>query len=168
MANDGKVIGDVSHFGPSTWGALRSVIYNLSSPVIPYVEAYPHNVHFIHGFKTTEGNGFIRTDYSALFANAATPYWGPNFNIYASGLVPPLLHAEFGSEYLNSSNGMIVAEDRAQLVGETVTYSGGGGGTITMTAQAFIYPHYQMFTWTASSPAPGPEPITSIGKLTAF
>jgi hypothetical protein len=168
MANEGKVIGDADHFGPSTWGALRSVIYNLSSPVTPYVEAYPHNVHFIHGFKTTEGNGFIRTDYSALFSNAATPYYGPNFNIYASGLVPPLLHAEFGSEYQTSTNGMIVKEDRDQLVGETVNYSGGGGGSITITAQAFIYPHYQMFTWTASPPAPGPEPITSIGKLTAF
>lgn len=167
MANEGKVIGDADHFGPSTWGALRSVIYDRSSTVSPYVDAYPHNVHFIHGFKTTEGNGFIRTDYTPLFFNGATPWFGPNFNIYASGLVPPLLHAEFASEYLTSSSGMIVNEDRAQFVGETVNYSGGGGGSITMTAQAFIYPHYQMFTW--SPPAtPGPEPITSIGKLTAF
>lgn len=161
MANEGKVIGDADHFGPSTWGALRSVIFNLSSPITDYVEAYPHNVHFKHGFKTTAGNGFIRTDYSALFGNAGTPQYGPNFNIQALSLTPPFTNnASFSSDYQASSHGMIVNEDRTQFVGETVSYT---GGTLSITANAFLYPYYQVFSATVS-----PEPITSIGKLTAF
>lgn len=149
-------------FGPSTWGALRSIVINGTLAGSPIAVGGDHNVEYDHGFKTTAGNGFVRTDYSALYLNSATKASGPNF--VASGLTasPPL--SELGSYYAingaGSASGMLVNEDRAQLTGETVTMS---SGTVTITSSAFVGPTYQ--TYSAYNVA---ETITAIGKLTAF
>ena len=148
----GLVIGE--GFGPSTWGALRSVIFNGTLSGSPIANSGDYNVEYDHGFKTTDGNGFVRTDYGALYGNSATPQFGPNFNAFiTSGL-----NAKFASEYQTSTVGMLVDEDRAQLTGETVVLS---SGSITMAASAFVSP-FQSFTATS------PPTINTIGKLTAF
>ena len=148
----GLVIGE--GFGPSTWGALRSVIFDGTLSGSPIANSGDHNVEYDHGFKTTAGNGFIRTDYGALYNNSGTPQFGPNFNAFITSGI----NAKFASEYQTSNVGMLVDEDRAQLTGETVVLS---SGSITMAASAFVSP-FQSFTAT-STPT-----ITSIGKLTAF
>ena len=145
-------------FGPSTWGALRSVIFNGTLPGTPIAEHGSHNVAYEHGFKTTEGNGFVRTDYSALYANFLTPYYGPNF--LANGLTASPPESRFESSYQTSPYGMIVDEDRAQLTGETAVLT---TGSITISSSAFIGPYFQSYA--AYNTA---EEITSIGKLTAF
>ena len=145
-------------FGPSTWGALRSVIFNGTLPGTPIAEHGSHNIAYEHGFKTTEGNGFVRTDYSALYANFLTPYYGPNF--FAQGLTASPPESRFESSYYDSPNGMIVDEDRAQLTGETAVLT---TGSITISSSAFIGPYFQSYA--AYNTA---EEITSIGKLTAF
>lgn len=141
-------------FGPSTWGALRSVIFNGTLSGSPLTDSGDHNVEYVHGFKTTAGNGFVRTDYGALYGNISSKQYGPNFNAdITSGI-----SAKFASEYQTSSVGMLVNEDRAQLTGESVVLS---SGSITMAASAFVSP-FQTFT---ASSAPT---INTIGKLTAF
>lgn len=146
------LIGDT--YGPSTWGALRSVIFNGTVAGSPIANSGQHNIEYEHGFRTTAGNGFVRTDYSALYLNAGSPQYGPNFNAYTtSGL-----NAKFASEYQTSATGMLVNEDRTQLIGESVTV---GSTSITMAASAFVSP-FQTFT------ASGSPNITAIGKLTVF
>ena len=145
-------------FGPSTWGALRSVIFNGTLSGSPLAGGGSHNIEYAHGFKTTAGNGFVRTDYSALYQNAATPYYGPNFSADAITSVPP--KSEFSSQYQTSGSGMFVNEDRAQFIGETAVLA---SGSRTITADAFVGPHYQTYAAYNAS-----ESITSIGKLTAF
>jgi len=147
----GLIIG--TSFAPSTWGALRSVIYNSTLSGPPVATGGTHTVEYDHGFKTTDGNGFIRTDYGALYLNNGTQF-GPNFNAYITSGTS----AKFASEYQTSSVGMLVNEDRAQLTGETVALS---SGSITMAASAFVSP-FQTFT-ASSTPT-----INTIGKLTAF
>ena len=151
----GYLVGDYAHGGPSTWGALRSIIYNrtLSGDVLDSFG--PHNVGWHQGFKTTEGNGFIRTDYSALYFNGGNPYEGPNF--YASGLTASPAQGRFESNYFY---GKLVNEDRAQLIGESVSLT---SGSITITADAFLPPYYQVYPAYSAL-----EVITSIGKMTAF
>jgi hypothetical protein len=141
-------------FGPSTWGALRSVIFNGTLSGSPVTNSGDHNVEYVHGFKTTDGNGFVRTDYGALYNNSTSKQYGPNFYAYITSGTS----AKFASEYQTSSVGMLINEDRAQLTGETVVLS---SGSITMASSAFVSP-FQTFTAT-STPT-----ITSIGKLTAF
>jgi hypothetical protein len=55
---------------------------------------------------------------------------------------------------------MIVAEDRAQLVGQTAVLA---STSITITANAFVGPNYQNYSVYNAS-----ESINSIGLLTAF
>jgi|GEM_PF-3470721 len=141
-------------FGPSTWGALRSVIFNGTLAGSPVTDSGDHNVEYVQGFKTTDGNGFVRTDYGALYGNSTSKQYGPNFNAYITSGTS----AKFASEYQTSSVGMLVNEDRAQLTGETVALS---SGSITMAASAFVSP-FQTFT-ALSTPI-----INTIGKLTAF
>jgi hypothetical protein len=141
-------------FGPSTWGALRSVIFNVTLSGSPVTDSGDHNVEYVHGFKTTDGNGFVRTDYGALYQNAGSKQYGPNF----AADITSGISAKFASEYQTSSVGMLINEDRAQLTGETVVLS---SGSITMAASAFVSP-FQTFT---ASSAPT---INTIGKLTAF
>jgi len=147
----GLIIGKA--FAPSTWGALRSVIYNGTLSGAPVATGGTHSVEYDHGFKTTNGNGFVRTDYGALYQNNGTQF-GPNFNAFITSGT----NAKFASEYQTSNVGMLVNEDRAQLTGETVTLS---TGSITMAASAFVSP-FQTFT-ASSTPT-----INTIGKLTAF
>ena len=145
---------------PYTWAGCRSVIFN---NYLQEIEAYgPHNVEYKHGFRTTEGNGLVRTPYSALGFNAANPASGPNFT--ASGLTVTPAQSRFGSEYsyggAGSSSGMLIDQDRAQLTGETAVLA---SGSITITSNAFVGPYYQVYSAYSAS-----ESITSIGKLTAF
>jgi hypothetical protein len=150
----GLVIGE--GFGPSTWGALRSVIFNGNLSGSPIANSGDHNVEYDHGFKTTAGNGFVRTDYGALYFGDVTT--GPNF--YATGLTATPPKSEFGSGYYGSSSGCLVNEDRAQLTGETAVL---GTGSLTITADAFVGPYYQNYSLYSAT-----ETLTSIGKLTAF
>lgn len=160
MANDGKVIGDAAHFGPSTWGALRSIVYNKSNGLPAVEDSNEHNVYYPRGFKTTEGNGLIRTDWGYLRNNFGTQY-GPNFNIQALSLTPPYTdNCRFSSDYDTSPDGMFTVEDRDMLVSGTVTYA---GGTLTILADAFGGPYYQVF-----SSSTAPDPISAIDLLTAF
>jgi hypothetical protein len=143
---------------PYTWAGLRSPIFN---NYLQEIEAHgDHNVEYKYGFRTTEGNGLVRTPYSALGSNSSAPASGPNFT--AEGLTPTPAEGEFASQYsyggAGSSQGMLTNEDRAQLTGETVALS---SGSITMAASAFVSP-FQTFT-ASSTPT-----INTIGKLTAF
>ena len=154
----GLIIG--TSFAPSTWGALRSIIFD--GGVVSSGTFSTHSAEYDQGFKTTAGNGFVRTDYSALYINSPTPLSGPNFN--ADGLTPSPATGEFASLYnLNgggSSSGMFVNEDRLQFAGQTAVLT---SGSITITSAAFVSPTFQVYnTYSAS------ETITSIGLLTAF
>jgi len=140
---------------PSTWGALRSVIYNRTlsgSPIASSGGVGGHTVDYDHGFQTTNGNGLIRTEGGFLYLGTAGS--GPNFNAYITSGI----NAKFSSDYEASALGWITNEDRAQLTGETVALS---SGSITMAASAFVSP-FQTFT-ASSTPT-----INTIGKLTAF
>lgn len=152
----GAIIGSF----PYTWAGVRSPIFN---NYLQEIESFgPNNVEYKHGFRTTEGNGLIRTPYSALGIQASTPYSGPNF--VASGKTISPAESTFGSLYnynaSSSPSGMLTNEDRAQLTGETAVL---GSGSITIGSDAFVGPNYQ--TYSGYNPA---ESITSIGKLTAF
>jgi len=154
----GLIIG--TSFAPSTWGALRSIIFD--GGVASSGTFGTHSAEYDQGFKTTAGNGFVRTDLNALYFNAATPFAGPNFT--ATGVSPSPATGEFASLYnLNgggSSSGMLVNEDRLQFAGQTAVL---GSGSITITSAAFVSPTFQVYnTYSAS------ETITSIGLLTAF
>jgi hypothetical protein len=158
----GYIIG--KGYGPSTWGQLRSVIINGTKPFTIKWD-YPHSIEFDHGFKTTLGNGFIRTDVTAMFL-LTDPLSGAT--VYAGGIrpgddeEPPL--SVFGFIYQGGQGvggeGALVNEDRAQLLGEAV---GLNSGTISITSNAFLYYHYQEYGSYID-----PEAINSIGKLTAF
>lgn len=145
-------VGANSGGAPSTWGALRGVIYNRTLSGSPIASSGSHTVDFDHGFKMAAGNGLIRTEGGPLYFGSASA--GPNFNAYITSGT----NAKFSSDYETSSLGWIVNEDRAQLAGETVALS---TGSITMASSAFVSP-FQSFT-AASTPT-----INTIGKLTAF
>lgn len=154
----GLIIGKA--FAPHTWAGLRSPI------VIDGTAGQPgtHSKEYDHGFKTTAGNGFVRTDYTALYANAssAANNSGPNFS--ASGLTASPATGFFASLYVingaGASSGMLVNEDRLQFVGQVAVLS---SGSVTITSAAFVSPTFQVYnTYSAS------ETIISIGLLTAF
>ena len=145
---------------PWTWAGVRSPIFN---NFLQEIEAAgSHNVEYKHGFRTTEGNGLVRTPYSALGLNSANVASGPNFTVDALTASPA--QSEFGSQYSynggSSFSGMLTNEDRAQLTGETAVLT---SGSITIGSDAFIGPYYQLYSAYNVS-----EAITSIGKLTAF
>jgi len=145
---------------PYTWAGLRSPIFN---NFLQEIEAFgAHNVEYKYGFRTTEGNGLVRTPYSALGFNASVPASGPNFT--ATGLTTAPPEGEFASQNFyngaGSSQGMLTNEDRAQLIGETAVLA---SGSITITSAAFVSPNYQVYSAYNAG-----ESITSIGKLTAF
>jgi hypothetical protein len=154
----GLIIGQA--FAPHTWAGLRSAIFD--GTIVTTGTHGDHSMEYDQGFKTTAGNGFVRTDYTALYANAAAPLSGPNFT--ASGLIPSPPSSEFASLYTinggGSSSGMLVNEDRLQFAGQTAVLT---SGSITITSAAFVDPVYQTYTTYNAS-----ESITSIGLLTAF
>ena len=155
----GLIIGQP--FAPHTWAGLRSAIVTIYTGTIPGA-ATPHNHEYDQGFKTTAGNGFVRTDYSPLFFNAPISNSGPNFNAVGLSASPP--SSEFGSFYSintgSSTSGMFVNEDRLELTGQTAVMT---SGSITITSAAFVDPVYQVYTTYNAS-----ESIISIGLLTAF
>lgn len=151
----GAFIGNYAGGGPATWAGLRSIIFNLTLSGDNLDGAGAHNVEYHQGFKTTEGNGFIRTDTSALYFNAAAAYQGPNF--FAFCLTESPAQGRFGSDNVF---GKLVNEDCAQLIGESASLT---SGSITITANAFVPPYYQVYPAYSAI-----EVITSIGKLTAF
>ena len=146
--------------GPSTWGQLRSVIINGTKP-FTITWRPPHSLELDHGFKTALGNGFIRTDVTAMFL-LGNPAEGAS--VFAGGVDddPPLSIFGF-TNYPGGaliSEGALVDEDKAQLVGESVALN---SQTISITTAAFVYYNYQQFEGYSD-----PTTIESIGKLTAF
>lgn len=127
----------------STWGALRCTLGNQAQDYV----AGANNVEYNSGFKTTEGNGLLRTtpDIRSLF------YYQPFF-VYTG--------ATF---YMENSYlyGMLTQEDKDELIGEEVDVTS-GSGTFTINSDAFDLVGGQ------SSTVGGSAPIISIGKLTAF
>ena len=152
----GLIIGQPA--APHTWAGLRSAIVTLLTTGL----GTPHNKEYDQGFKTTAGNGFVRTDYSPLFYNGGTSNSGPNFD--ADGLIPSPPSSQFGSLYIINGGGnlygMFVNEDRLELTGQTAVMT---SGSITITSAAFVDPVYQLYTTYNAS-----ESIISIGLLTAF
>ena len=156
----GLFIGEAADLvSPSTWGSLRSIVYN-GNITGGYLNQFgSHNVEYAHGFKTAAGNGFIRTDFSAIYLPSGVGTGiGANFTAIPVTATPP--ESTFGSYYNGSSSGMMVAEDRAQLTGETAVLT---SGSITIGSAAFVGTSYQTYSAYNAS-----EAITSIGKLTAF
>lgn len=130
--------------GISTWGKLRCTLGNQAQNFT----ASTYAIDFLGGFKSTEGNGFLRLDFEVALI------------FYRQ---PPFLYIS-GSQFLleNASlYGMISNEDRNQLLGEDVTVTG-GSGPFAITSDAFTNPAGQ------SSGIGGSDPILTIGKLTAF
>ena len=150
--------GAPADYGPRTWGSLRSIVFNAT--ISDTVTHGDHNVEYEHGFKTTEGNGFVRTDYTALYFNSSHPHSGPNFTAEAVTTTQGLFGSLYNYGGYASSSGMLVNEDRAQFIGESAVLT---SGTITITSDAFVDQDYQEYSGTLSV-----ETITSIGKLTAF
>jgi len=152
----GLIIGQA--FAPHTWAGLRSPIVT----ILTTGTGSAHSKEYSQGFKTTAGNGFVRTDYTALYLNAGTSNAGPNFD--ADGLIPSPPSSQFGSLYTinggGSPTGMFVNEDRLELTGQTAVMT---SGSITITSAAFVDPVYQLYTTYNAS-----ESIISIGLLTAF
>jgi hypothetical protein len=151
--------------GPSTWGQLRSVIVNGTKP-FTFTWRPPHSLELDHGFKTSVGNGFIRTDVTPMFL-IGDPSGGNYATVYAAGIrpgddeEPPL--SLFGFVYTPGGaggEGALVNEDREQLLGQAV---GLNSGTISITSNAFLYYRYQEYGSYID-----PEAINSIGNLTAF
>ena len=153
----GLVIGKA--FAPHTWAGLRSPIVIDGTTG----QAGTHSKEYDQGFKTTAGNGFVRTDYTALYTKAgAASNSGPNFN--AIGLTASPASGRFASLYsingAGSSSGMLVNEDRLQFAGQVAVVT---SGSVTITSAAFVDPTYQVYNTYAAT-----EAITSIGLLTAF
>ena len=136
----GYVIGDSGYY--ATWGALRFPLGNGGEDKT----VNTHNIEWNSGFKTTEGNGFFRTEALQLVA------------IYQPYVVFDDTSALF---YLSNATNYIVLDQREadKLIGETVTLT--GPDTFTITSD-YLTASGQTVTTTGFSP------ITSIGLLTAF
>lgn len=126
----------------ATWGALRFPLGNGGEDKT--VDS--HNIVWHSGFRTTEGNGFFRTEALQLVA------------IYQPYVVFDDPTSTF---YLSNATTYVVLDQREadKLVGETVTLT---GGTFTITAD------YLTGTGQTGISTTGSSPITAIGLLTAF
>lgn len=136
----GTLIGDSSTY--STWAVLRTAVDNVTVGGSP-ANQYSHNIEFLKGFYTTEGNGYIRTNYTLPLT-----FGMPSFNLDSGGI--------FWSPGSDTSY-IWTDDDKAQLIGENVTNA---GTDFTITTDAF-----DGYPWQATS---GSDPIYTIGKLTAF
>jgi hypothetical protein len=136
-----NVIGGSSLY--STWAVLRTAIDNASLGGSGR-DQYDHNIEYIKGFYSSNGNGFIRTSYTPQLVIAQ-----PSFNLDGSGT--------FWSPNADI-NFIWTDEDRDQLIGETVTNAG-----VDFIINADAFDNYP--TWQVTS---GVDPIYTIGKLTAF
>jgi hypothetical protein len=136
----GTLIGDSSTY--STWAVLRTAVDNVTVGGSP-ANQYSHNIEFLKGFYTTEGNGYIRTNYTLPLT-----FGMPAFNLDSGGT--------FWSPGSDTSY-IWTDDDKAQLIGENVTNA---GTDFTITTDAF-----DGYPWQATS---GSDPIYTIGNLTAF
>lgn len=131
-------IGGSSYF--STWAVCRTAIGNGYSGMSG---GGVHNFVWTSGFKTTEGNGFVRCDAEAHIGLYYT------FVNYID--VPPTFFMEYAA--------LAIVIDQAEgneLIGETVTAT---GGSFAITAD---------YLTAAGQTGVGVYPLTAIGKLTAF
>lgn len=134
-------IGSSSFF--STWLVCRTAIGNGGSGLSG---GGAHNEVWASGFKTTEGNGFVRCDAEAKFAFAGS-------------------YVVFDDTYLlfylsNASSFIVMNQAEAnELIGETVTTT---GGSFAISAD------YLNAGGQAVGGSAGFAPITAIGKLTAL
>lgn len=137
----GVLIGESGSI--ATWGALRFPLGNGGEDKT--VDS--HNIVWHSGFRTTEGNGFFRTEALQLVA------------IYQPYVVFDDPTATF---YLSNATTYVVLDQREadKLVGETVTLT--GPDTFTITSD------YLTVTGQTGISTTGSSPITAIGLLTAF
>jgi len=137
----GVLIGDSATY--STWAVLRTPIANDSIGGTP-ANQYSHNIDYLQGFYTTAGNGLIATSYTK-----ALTFTMPAFNLDVTGI--------FWSPNADI-NYIWTDAQKTQLIGEAVVNA---GTTFNIDVTAFGPSPYQVT-------AGGVDPITSIGKLTAF
>lgn len=136
----GVLIGESSFY--PTWAALRRPIMSSASTVT----VAQNNIVWNDGFRTTEGNGFVRRE-------PTFPYLGG-----------PTLRINAGSPtdfYLKDATVNIEMDQRDadELIGSDVT---SGTGTITLTATYLTNPGQDITGSTYTDPA------VTIVKLTAF
>lgn len=131
-------IGSSGYF--STWAVCRTAIGNCASGLSG---GGSHNQVWTSGFKTTEGNGFVRCDAEAKLSLYYT------FVNYID--VPPTFFMEYATTAI-----VIDQAEGDELIGETVTAT---GGTFTITSD---------YLTAAGQTGNGVYPLTAIGKLTAF
>jgi hypothetical protein len=155
-------------YAPYTWAGLRSVIFNYNLPDQNILQS-EHSFWLEHGFKTSNGNGFVRTDYTALYLNSfripfgsGNPYAGPNFFVYGVDVPSPGIdYSYFASQPGGATDeSPFVNEDRLQFVGQPAVVN---SFSFTIANTAFIPPDYQEITSYAY-----PATINSIGNLTPF
>lgn len=136
----GAVIGDSSFY--PTWAALRRPIMSSASTVT----VASNNIVWNDGFRTTEGNGFVRRD--PIF-----PYTGG-----PALLINPSSPAYFFLAGATSNIEMDQSEGD-QLIGSLVTSA---SGSFTLTADYLTSPGQDISATTYTDPA------LTIDKLTAF
>jgi hypothetical protein len=131
-------IGSSSAF--ATWACCRTAIGNCSSGLSG---GGANNIVWTSGFRTTEGNGFVRCD-----AEARIVFYNTFVNYIDS---PPTFFMEYAATAI-----VIDQAEGDELIGETVTMT---GGTFAIDAG---------YLTAAGQTGNGVFPIISIGKLTAF
>lgn len=132
-----------SDTGISTWGAMRTAIGNGDTGF--GFGSGANNYEWTSGFKTTEGNGFVRLDPFARVGFTAT------FLEYFNS----------GEFFLRDATVYIVMDQRDadELITQTVTLTGPDSFTITAD---YLTAAGQTVTTT------GFFPITAVGLLTPF
>lgn len=135
-----SLIGDNEYY--STWATCRTPVGNGASGIAG--ASGSHNRVYSEGFKTTEGNGFLRTDPDQFIAFYYT-----------------YLNLDSGNFRLEWAWTAIILDQRDadHLIGEAVVLT--GPDTLTLTADYLTNPGQ---SYTGS----GTLPIVSVGKLTAF
>lgn len=137
-------IGSSTEF--STWAVCRTAIGN-NADGRAGAGGGTHNQVWSAGFRTTEGNGFVRCD---PIAAIVVQYCYVVFDDFAYTFI--LQHA--------TSNIVMDEQEAKELIGETVTTTSGNFAIIA---------DYLTAGGQAVSPSTGGfNPITAIGKLTAF
>ena len=140
----------------STWGRFRCA-YSKNTPVIRDCTVSQHNVTYNSGMKSaSDGSGLIR--FRSPDNDLTPASWQPDFtNLYS----PPLE---------SNSNVMILrpelfksatVETEAQLIGETITLT---GGSMVIDSSLFNSSGSQFY----ADGSIDYGTITAIGKLTAF
>ena len=136
----GAVIGDSSFY--PTWAALRRPIMSSASTVT----VASNNIVWNDGFRTTEGNGFVRRDPTFPYTGGPKLYLNPSLgtHFFLAGA---------------TSNIEMDQADADQLIGSVVTSS---TGNFTLISDYLTNPGQDISATTYSDPA------LTIDKLTAF